>query len=197
MNLAEASFTLNGITLPYFWHAHNCGTPDDPKTERVVEVAIADYWLSRVENVTEIGAVTPYYFPGRVPAVIDPCDPHPFVTDSVSMLNFDFTGRNVLCISTLEHIGTGQYLDEQANALDALAKLIAESDKMLVTFGAGQHMGLDWLAYLFGIETCSVYFLTRHKDQTWTQAERRDAFRRYGPWANSVAILEKGGVLGG
>jgi hypothetical protein len=197
MNLAEATFTLNGIPLRYFWHAHNCGTPDDPKTERVVEMAIADYWLQRVENVTEIGAVSPYYWRRRVLKVIDPVDPHECVTHHASMFAFDFHGENVLSISTLEHIGTGQYLDEQANAVDALAKLIEESDKMLVTFGAGQHMGLDWLVYLFGVETCSVYFLIRNADQTWTQAERRDAFRRYGPWANSVGILEKGGILGG
>ena len=56
--------------LPYFHHHHNCGFPGKRRTERTVELAIADWWLKQHPDAVEVGAVTPYYWPGRVANVI-------------------------------------------------------------------------------------------------------------------------------
>jgi|SRR6516165_2492323 len=47
----------------------------------------------------------------------------------VSLFDVDFSGANVLSISTLEHVGTGDYGlgHSERSSPDALAKLIAES----------------------------------------------------------------------
>jgi hypothetical protein len=100
-----------GDIVPLFYHRYNCGTAyDERTTERTVEMALADLWLTRHhDNVIELGAVTPYYFPGRIPVVVDPTDRHPLVTISESLFTVDFKAKNVLCISTIEHIGTSDY----------------------------------------------------------------------------------------
>ena len=64
--------------LKYFYHTYNCGYPPFQCTERIVELSITDYWLNNNDKeTTEIGCVTPYYWPKRVPIIIDPYDSHP------------------------------------------------------------------------------------------------------------------------
>jgi hypothetical protein len=187
------------LSMPYFYHAHNCGFAGGPQVERVVELAVANYWLNKVGNAVEIGAVTPYYWPGRVRMVIDPADEHRLVTHRQSMFEFDFTQTDVLSISTIEHIGTGEYgvTEPGVSSVNALAKLLEEGRRMLVTFGAGQYPELDEAVY-FGIadQLCNVYYMVRDPgSEIWIPATKETAWREYGPWANSVAILEKGDLF--
>src|SRR6516164_8466087 len=61
----EPVFRVGQRTLSYFAHRYNCGWPDLAWcSERSLELALADTWLELVppETVTEIGAVTPYYW---------------------------------------------------------------------------------------------------------------------------------------
>src|SRR5688572_23445430 len=82
------SFLLDGKPVPYFYHRFNCGWPPGRVTERSVELAVADTWLSKLDtkDVWEVGAVTPYYWPGRIRQVLDPGDPHVLVTVRDSFL---------------------------------------------------------------------------------------------------------------
>lgn len=103
---AETFDPGDGSSLPCFYHPHNCGVNASPRrTERTVELPIADRWLHAVDlaNVVEIGAVTPYYWPGRIARVIDPADNR--ATEKASLFDVDFAGRDVLSISTIEHVG--------------------------------------------------------------------------------------------
>jgi hypothetical protein len=185
----------------YFHHSHNCGYPGKRKTERTVELALADYWLDRVPDPWEVGAVTPYYWPGRVREIVDPADKHERVTRRESLFNINFAGKNVLSVSTIEHIGEPSYgLYEVANPIQALEKLTSESKLMLVTFPIGWNAILD--AYVLGGKvksSCKVRFQVRNRNETWTPRGRQDAYRPYGgngvSWANSLAILEKGSIL--
>src|SRR5262245_40536642 len=94
------TFTFNGRQYRGFCHAYNCGWPPSRMTERSVEIGLADHWLSQVEGpVIEVGAVTPYYWPGRVSRIVDPGDDHPRVTDRESLFGLDFAQANVLCLS--------------------------------------------------------------------------------------------------
>src|SRR5262245_3390997 len=62
----------------------------------------------------------------------------------VSLFNFDFSGANVLSISTLEHVGTGDYgVAKTESSPDALAKLVDESATCLLTMPIGYNPILD------------------------------------------------------
>src|SRR5207302_4803526 len=98
-----------------------------------------------IENVTEIGAVTPYYWPRRVGDIVDPTDTHPLVNRREGIETIDLMGRCVLSISTFEHVGRGDYgfkADPPA-AGRALDKLFQQSPRFLVTFAAGYNSWLD------------------------------------------------------
>jgi hypothetical protein len=192
----------------YVFHPHNCGMAGAVRrTERTVELALADAWLTRASDPWEIGAVTPYYWPGRCRTVIDPADDHPAVTRRCSMLDVDLRAREVLSISTVEHIGEARYgLAEAATPTLALDKILSEANVFLVTFPIGCNRALDDLALGGGLDAaCRVRFLVRNPDETWSPALGEEARRPYGtgwdpalghaPWANAVAILDRGGYL--
>lgn len=185
----------------YFSHNFNCGFPNKRRTERTIELALADFWLENVSNAWEVGAVTPYYWTGRLKEVIDPSDNHPNVTKRCSLFDIDFSGQNVLSISTLEHIGENSYgLHEEASPEKAIQKLVSESNLMLATCPIGWNKALDNLVFGKGIENlCKVRFLVRNSDETWSPASKNNADRPYGgkrvDWANSLVILEKGKIL--
>jgi hypothetical protein len=199
-----ASFTLAGRRHRYFFHHHNCGFPGERRTERTVEMALADAWLPRVDRpVIEIGAVTPYYWPGRVPIVVDPTDAHERVTVQRSLFDVDLTGHDVLSISTIEHVGERRYgLAEPRHPREAIEKIGAEAASFLVTFPIGWNAALDELVLaekLAGV--CATHFLVRNPDETWEAVAPMMAGRPYGgpeaPWANAVCILERGAHLAG
>jgi hypothetical protein len=193
------------VALPYFYHPHNCGMPADRRrTERTVELAVADAWLAGARDVWEIGAVTPYYWPRRVRYVVDPTDTHPAVTHRCSLFALDLRGQAVLSISTVEHVGEARYgLAEAATPSQALDKILGEAEAFLVTFPLGCNDALDDLAVGGALEGyCAVRLLVRNADESWSPAAGEAARRPYGsgwdptlghaPWANAVAILERG-----
>ncbi len=193
-----AAFSLAGHTHRYFFHPHNCGFPGRRRTERTVELALADTWLAASDGmILEIGAVTPYYWPGRVATVVDPADPHERVQVRASLFDVNLTGFDVLSISTVEHIGEHAYgLAEAHSAHEAIEKIAREARTFLLTFAVGWNASLDALAFAGGLDhLCAVRFLVRNDDETWQEADAANARRPYGdnaaPWANAVCILER------
>lgn len=197
------SLTDSSRKFPYFFHAHNCGRPGERRrTERTVELSVANVWLYSALDAWEIGAVSPYYWPGRIRTIVDPIDPNPLVTTRKSLFDVDFTGQDVLSISTIEHIGEVRYvgLDEKANPLQALEKIAREAQRFLLTFPVGVNALLDNLAFSGQLDAwCKVRFLIRNADETWEPAAGEAARKPYGEGANhsanSVAILERGDLL--
>lgn len=209
-----AAFEFAGRQFDYFFHPYNCGWPPYV-SERSVELSLANVWLGALgsSGVVEIGAVTPYYWPGRVRSVIDPYDPHPLVTTRDSLFNVDLSGRSVLSISTFEHIGMGDYgIDESPEQVrEALDKLLAESPRFLVTVPVGYNKILDqWPATADSIPSdVSLRYAVRQSWSTWTGAkpgeirsdlgdpalQRRFPGTCIGRWANSLAVLERGGII--
>ena len=88
LNWVNHNITFNFLGRVYklFCHTHNCGWPPFRMTERSVELALADEWLTTKDNVIEIGAVTPYYWPKRISNVVDPTDSHELVNIKASCL---------------------------------------------------------------------------------------------------------------
>jgi hypothetical protein len=178
-------------------------------TERVVELAVAHSWLNLInDDVWEIGAVTPYYWPKRVSAVIDPTDAHPQVTDRRSMFEADFSGRTVLSISTLEHIGTGEYghSPHGESVSRAFEKLFCESPTFLVTVPLGYNLTMDHylqnLSFPTDVRTTAIV-RSPYSTNDWSEAGSiTEAILPYGKakctpsgWANGLLFLERGRLL--
>lgn len=138
------SFEFCHENVPMTSHTYNCGKRNKRRTERAIEVAMAKYWIMRMKNVIEIGAVTPYYYPNLVNEIVDPADGHYKVSDHKSIFDVDLRNRNVVCLSTVEHIGTGQYnVAETKDARMAIDKLLDESAHCLITTPVGQNSLID------------------------------------------------------
>jgi hypothetical protein len=195
------TFRFAGRDYPYFIHHHNCGFPGAFATERTVELALADAWLRRAPKgkVIEVGAVTPYYWPGRVARVVDPADEHEQVTDRCVMGDVDLTGAWVLCVSTLEHFGHGDYgLPKDPAVFRAAVEQFAKQPAaFLITIPIGLNPVAD--EWVFGTARpagAAVRFLVRDVIRLgWREVTAAEAKAPYGPVANAVAVIERGGEL--
>lgn len=143
--LGNSSFVYQGKKYHLFSHIHNCGFLDERMSERAIEIAIAQKWLeNHSDNIIEIGAVTPYYFPNLIQDIVDPADEHYLVSCHKSVFDVDLSGKNVLCISTVEHIGTGEYgVVEERTAYMAIEKILQESKHCLITTPLGENPLVD------------------------------------------------------
>ncbi len=189
--------------VPFFQHTYNCGFLPYRLTERGLEIAITQIWLRNTDGkVVEIGAVTPYYWKGAVDDVCDPADQHEAVNLKTSMFNLDLTGKNVLSVSTIEHIGLGEYgvpIQTRETAVLALDKILKESKTCLVTFPVGYNLELD--NYVIRKEFYDLYknitltFYVRNTvDNNFVEEKDFEVVRKtpYGPrTANAVVIIEK------
>jgi hypothetical protein len=196
-------FTITGSNnkYKYFYHSHNIGNLGLRYSERVVELSLSDRWLASNPDAIEIGAVTPYYWPGRVNVVVDPSDQHHLVTERQSLFDLDCSGKNVLMISTIEHIGLPEYNQrEKLTAVDAFLKIAKEAENFLITFPVGWNALLDEFVFSGNAATyCTVRFLVRNRYELWDAVEAPSARIQYGdnrnPWANSLVIMERGNAL--
>jgi hypothetical protein len=198
------TFTFRLRQYECFCHRHNCGFPPARMTERAVELAVADRWLEQVdsEGVIETGAVTPYYWPHRVRTVVDPYDPHPLVTHRMSLFDMDLSGRDVLAISTLEHIGTGDYGPVRADetAVNAFEKICRESKRFLVSVPYGFNAAVDatlFAGYRFPADVAVTYMIRSERGNDWREASVLEAAIPYGRCdpevhsANGLLIVER------
>jgi len=191
-----------------FCHRYNCGYPPLRMTERSVELALANVWLEQLDTdqVTETGAVTPYYWPRRVSTIVDPYDSHPLVTDRASLFGLDFSGRDVLAISTLEHISMGDYgpANPGETPVLALEKICRESRRFLITVPYGYNAAVDhtlFADYRFADDVNATYMVRSVRGNDWREASAKEAAVPYGRasqneyGANGLLIIERGGLL--
>jgi len=201
----QTSILYKGTTIPLFYHEYNCGGGPERTTERSVEMALALMWLRKTSGpVVEVGAVTPYYLTSenslsrKISRIIDPADPHRSVTDRSSLFDIDFSGANVLSISTIEHIGTGDYgvEERERSSPEALTKLMRESATFLLTMPIGYNPVLDrHLATALIRPDVQLTIVWRGtKFNNWKVTTNRRAIEKikYGlASANGVVVLEK------
>lgn len=207
---SHSTFEFAGKVFKLFVSNHNCGWPPARMTERAVELALADRWLETVDDarVIEIGAVTPYYWPRRVPHVVDPFDPHPLVTTRASLFDVDLSGGPVLSISTLEHIGVNDCCLTVDHALveKAFRKVFRESLSFLITVPVGYNETMD--RFLFENDLLRDGIVVRYLVRSalgndWR--EETDPARARLPylkgaelrrtWANCVVVVSRGAFL--
>ena len=194
------SLTYDNRIVPLFYHPYNCGSINDVRTtERTVEIAIALDFLSRCnDEIIEIGAVTPYYIPGIIKYVVDPTDKHALVSHHTSLFDFDIKGKNILSISTIEHIGKNDYggVSAHENAIKALNMILRKSLRCLITFPFGYNRDLDEYVMHspFGKSINIVAFSRGQTCNDWKAETRIHQLKNisYGPqWANAVVVIEK------
>lgn len=141
------TFHINDLSLRYARSAFN----DAWQNERSVEVALGHWFLDRFaptqvttgrvgddhtvrgQPVLEVGCVMPYY--GRaLHDVIDLCDEHP-VSKKANALDYEYTGRNVLCLSTIEHMHKKEYSNgSDLDGVTCLRKILTSASNYLITF---------------------------------------------------------------
>jgi hypothetical protein len=205
--LPSPSFRFGNREYKYFFHRHNCGFHPAHATERCVELALADCWLAANANddVVEIGAVTPYYWPGRVRIVVDPADDSSYVTMRQSVLDVDLSGAVALCISTLEHVGSGEYGQPSNSQLtcEAFEKVLSEPKALFVTIPLGYNPVMDQLLRTARLPAdVTLSFLTRSADgQHWKEERtlepcRQDYQHGTRQCAVTVAVIERGARVG-
>lgn len=181
---------------------YNCGYVSDRMTERGLELSMAkdavDSWKMQMPNVpiVEVGAVTPYYFPGMIKDVLDAYDKHELVNLKMDLLDYNFIGANVLSISTIEHVGTGDYqLEKKKDAVFALKKILDECEHCFITWGMGYNKVLD----LYVIENLQDTYLevySRGKfDNKWKKEAdmlkaKQCKYTDIG-WADMLAVIRK------
>lgn len=190
----DDSFCFMGQEYKLFEHSYNCGYIGGRMTERGVELSVALDYISKRNAVTEIGAVTPYYFRSdNIIEIIDPTDSCAEVTKK-SIFECDLTGRNILCISTVEHIGTADYgMHESYNAADAVEKIIDESRSCLITAPCGYNQVLDqWMTSHLTSEM--IHVLKRSVNNKWVEV-KEDAniseMAYTSLWANGLFVIIK------
>lgn len=117
-------------------------------SERGIELFLMQEYMKKYQDIIEVGAVSPYHtdiFSNIKHKIIDPYDPYEACIKEDAE-KIDFTNKNVLCISTIEHMGTESYgntekdLYKPARFLEKIAK---ESASFLVTIPIGANIELD------------------------------------------------------
>lgn len=161
--------------------------------ERAVEVAIAKKWMDdHPNNVIEIGAVMPYYYNVKHP-VVDFQDPK--ATINKYLHEVDITGKHVLSVSTIEHIGCGDYGNEHIDptgAENALQHILDNSLSCLVTLPIGNNPNLDiWLKANLDKLDCFGYHRTQLNPPYWEFEEppKHLEYKYNSPFNNANFVL--------
>jgi hypothetical protein len=131
------TFQINDITLRYNRTFFN----EAYRNERSLEVAIGHWFLDRFNlmesMVLEVGAVMPYYLKDTKHEVIDLADEHP-KSRKINALDYDYAGRNVLSISTIEHMMKKEYNNGSDNdGITFLTKVLTSAPNYLITMPTG------------------------------------------------------------
>lgn len=132
-------FKINDLELDYCRDNFNKAY----ENERSVEVSLGRFFLNKFNNnVTEIGAVLPYYS-NDTHNIIDLTDEHP-KSKKINGLSYDFIGHNVLSISTIEHMLQREYGNgSNYDSIIFLNKVLLFAQNYLITWGIGYNEYLD------------------------------------------------------
>lgn len=193
IEFSDLEFSLSGKKYSLFQHSINCGYFQTRMTERSVELALAQAYVDECNgSIAEIGAVTPYYFfSDKITEIIDPTDIHKRAIPK-SIFACDLKGKNVLSISTVEHIGTSDFgMHESENAIDAIDKILAESNSCLITVPLGYNKLLDgWV--MENHKNGMVSILRRFVNNHWEEIVELTKTIEYTTlWANGLAVIKK------
>lgn len=190
---AEKSFVYKGKSYLFFEHSYNCFYHNMRMTERSVELRLADEWINSIsEDIVEIGGVTPYYHKyDKISEIVDPTDLHRAITKKKSLFDIELKNKNVLSISTVEHIGTNDYgMNEVNTSVDAIEKILGNAKRYFITFPYGYNLILDnWV----NSNRDLVSILVRNVNNKWHELNYYEPIETEylnNMYANGLVILE-------
>lgn len=179
--------SLGKVFLEYYRDATAHNTPH--LNERTIEVPLGHYFLDRHASVLELGAVMPYYG-RRTHTVIDPADPYKAAV-RMNAEDCDWNGKTVLSISTVEHIGLGQYGLSKGEAdagFRVLQSIVKNASIYLVTWPLGQNPKLDNMVRKAG-DIKRIVLKRTNEANEWTIANQRKLRYKYDhPYNNGNAL---------
>lgn len=134
------TFQAGNLTLRYVREHFN----EAFQNERSIEVALGRWFVERhAGKVLEVGAVLPYYDADVKHRVVDLADLHP-KSEKLNALDLDYTGLNVLSISTIEHMMVKEYDNgSDEDSITFLTSVLTNASSYLITWGLGYNPHLD------------------------------------------------------
>ncbi len=190
--MAAGAFYFFNKQLPY------CMVGPHLEGERVIEIPIALEFLKLFDpgDVVEIGAVLPYHIAAVSHQIIDPYDPWPLSLRRDAE-EVDVTGKVVLSISTIEHIGKQEYGDHKKDpgkAMRVFDKITAQAADYLISFPVGYHKKFDQHVRLKTAvgDLTGFMFMRFNSINDWTQISGLRWRYRYNypfPYGNAVVFI--------
>ena len=167
------------------------GYNDPGSNERKVELPVAFWFIKEYkDNLIEIGEVSSFYE-----------EPKHTVYDLVKeigttiikdAIDVDYTDANVISISTIEHVGTGDYghKPEDNKAWKLYEKIKNESKNYLISFPVGYNKEFEKVLTDNNVE---YILMKRDQNNNWTSAKDQSLsdFEYNNPYyaGNAVAFL--------
>ena len=178
-------FRVNECVFPYFTNPYNTTN----KNERTVEVPLGEFFINNFGyGVTEVGAVMGYYG-FNCGEVIDSHDPLPGVIKANAVFDVDYTNKNVLSVSTIEHFKTGEYSNaSDTDAILFLEKVIKQAKNYFITWPVGYNPLLD--NYIKNSNNISFFTMKRiNENNQWVKdASKSLSFLYDSPFHSANAI---------
>jgi len=138
-------------------HEYFIDPVNSQNNERVIELRLAINWYEKLieqgkkDNILEVGNVLQFY--GHVEhKCVDLFAEYPDISaggevENVDAREVDYTGKDVMCVSTIEHIDlAGEYEVKEGDgsgAITVLNKIVNESDSYFITWGPNANKKLD------------------------------------------------------
>lgn len=174
-------FVAGQVTLEYWNPPHDC--------ERIVELPMAVWFARKFPDFFEIGAVLPENgITGHL------C--YDLLESRWNAINrdgefVDLNNRNLLCISTIEHMGCAEYgnaCEDLSKSERFLCKVRDQCNHYLVTFPLGRRRDLEAVAVEVG-----GYILKRTgPGNKWAFTDEPPSTFQYGnpyPFGNAIFVL--------
>jgi len=169
----------------------NTGYNSPDTNERKVELPIAFWFINNYnDDLIELGEVTDFYIDAKHP-VYDLCNQREHTT-KMDISDVDYVGKNVVSISTIEHVGNGDYGYEknEEKALALLNKIFKDAKNYLISFPAGFNRDLEKVIVDNGIK---YILMARDENNNWQQVKDKELkdYNYSDPYGagNAVAIL--------
>lgn len=138
--MSDRYFRVNECVFPYFRHIYN----DAGLNERTVEIPLGEFFINNFGyGVTEVGAVMGYYG-FNCGEVIDSHDTLPGVIKANAVFDIDYSGKNILSISTVEHFKADEYSNSSnEDSIVFLNKIVSCAKNYLITWPLNYNVFLD------------------------------------------------------
>lgn len=176
---------MDKVTLYYGnWGDYN--SPDS--NERRSELPLGAWFLEQCNgDIIEIGEVMPYHI--KAEHTCYDYGPQKETTIKKDALTIDYTGKNVLTISTIEHVGSGDYgiPEKRGQALELLKMILDNAKNYMITFPVGYNRQFEEDIVTHGLD---YIILERNDCNFWKQADHKD-FSKYhynSPYGSGNAI---------